>query len=92
MKQIIVNDGQNMLDIALQHYGATESVVQLCLDNNLVLGQKLEAGQSLSIDEAKVQNQDVVDYFQNIGRVVNTGRDAFKRSAFGNGFNQNEFN
>ena len=92
MKQIIVSDGQNMFDIALQCYGTAESVMQLCLDNDLILGQKLETGQILSIDEAKVQNQDTVDYFKSIEKVVNTSQVSFKKSGFSSGFNQEGFN
>ena len=52
MKEIKVLDGQNLFDIAIQNYGSLEAgLFKLLDDNNLSLDSKIEANQSLFVDE-----------------------------------------
>ena len=73
MRTIKVNQGQNLLDIALQEYGSTEALVDLVFDNNLEIDSVLAGGDELLIDDSKVINADVVRYFIDQGIKVNTG-------------------
>ena len=69
-----VSDGQNYVDIALEQYGRAESIVDLMLNNNLSLVDELTNGQILSIDSSLVKKAEIVNYYINRSKVVNTGK------------------
>ena len=71
--KIIVTEGQNIVDVAIREYGAIEALIDLCIDNNLAVDSTLQAGQELIIDDIKIRNKSVVDYFKRINRVITTG-------------------
>lgn len=51
MKKIILETGQNLVDIAIQEYGTLEAQDTICKDNNLAFDADLFAGQVLLIRE-----------------------------------------
>lgn len=69
MRKIILETGQNIIDIALQEYGVLEAVYHVCTDNALSYDSLLGAGQILMIREAGVDdilfiNQSVINEFK----------------------------
>lgn len=62
MKNIAVKDGQNLLDVALEQYGAVEALVFLLNDNELPLSPELQAGQQLRVDDTKIIDAGVTTY------------------------------
>ena len=60
-----VKPGQNMIDIALQHYGSVDAVINLCLDNNLDVGAELKAGTELTINDQNIIDKRLVTYYKN---------------------------
>ncbi|MDX2304604.1 MAG: hypothetical protein NW226_17480 [Microscillaceae bacterium] len=73
MKTIQVEVYQNVINVALQHYGSQEGIVKLCLDNDLELTEIIHPGRELLIDESKVISQAIVSYYQAKGIIVATG-------------------
>ncbi|MBN1250693.1 MAG: hypothetical protein JXA16_01060 [Bacteroidales bacterium] len=65
MYNYLSKPGQNLVDIAMQHYGSAEAVVELCIDNNLNIGQDITAGLSLLINEENIINKRLVTYYKN---------------------------
>ena len=59
---IIVQQGQCLLDIALQEYGSAEGVVMLMRDNGLELDADIAPGTSLVIRNTPI-NKAVKEYF-----------------------------
>ena len=88
MTQLIVQDGQNLPDIALQCYGAAEMVLQILEDNPWLqtIDSAIRSGDVLLINPDKVVNQSVVDFYKKIGHTVNTGEDAIAFAAFSDGY------
>jgi hypothetical protein len=77
MRTIIINEGQNIIDVAVRFYGDATAVFQLLNDNPLLeMDSVLMAGMPLLIDESKVVNPEVVRYFTALGQIVNTGDEA----------------
>lgn len=60
----IVKRGQNMVDVSMQVYGRAESVIDLCVDNGLEVGQEVLPGTELIIDSDKIANKKLVQYYQ----------------------------
>jgi hypothetical protein len=60
-KIIIVEEGQTIYDIALQHYGNFEAVALLLTDNNLGFDAALPRGFELTIQNNAIPNPDQVD-------------------------------
>lgn len=58
MKTVIVEEGQNIMDIAIQEYGKADAFVDVCDDNNLEYDAVLTPGQVLNIKDTSV-NEDV---------------------------------
>ena len=88
MTTIIVQEGQNLIDIALQYYGDTAGVVQLLADNEALenLDSVLKSGQTLLIDSTKVVAPSVAVYYKRQEHSVNTGDDWFKFASFSDAF------
>ncbi|SDC52317.1 LysM peptidoglycan-binding domain-containing protein [Williamwhitmania taraxaci] len=49
MNAVRVEPGQNLLDLAVQHYGTVEQVLSLALANGLSPTQALVAGEEVSV-------------------------------------------
>jgi len=65
MKQVIVQQGQTIVDIALQEYGSVEGLFAFLEANqNLDLDSQLEPGQKVLVREEDVVNSDIVNYYQ----------------------------
>ena len=74
MKTYTIHQGQSLIDIALELYGAAEMVVQLAVDNGLSLDADLAGTQILSYDDAITATVDTATYFRlNNLHVVTTG-------------------
>jgi len=65
-QNIVVQEGQSLFDIALQHYGNAEAVIDLVRDNGLQgITQQLQAGQLLLINTASERyNKAIVNYYR----------------------------
>ncbi|WP_420582094.1 hypothetical protein [Reichenbachiella sp.] len=72
MRSITVNNGQNLLDIALQEYGSIEGIIQLARDNGLRVDDYLETGSTLLIDDTKVVNAKVLKYLADKDTTINS--------------------
>lgn len=70
MKEIKVQDGQNLFDIAIQNYGSLEAgLFKLLDDNGLTLDSNIEANDSLLIDESVTNSNK--KYFQKENITIN---------------------
>jgi len=65
-QNIVVQEGQSLFDIALQHYGNAEAVIDLVSDNGLQgVTQQLQAGQVLKVNTASERyNKAIVNYYR----------------------------
>jgi len=65
MRQVIVQQGQTIVDIALQEYGSVEGLFAFLEANQtLDLDSELEPGQKVLVREEDVVNSDIVNYYQ----------------------------
>lgn len=74
MRTITVLSRQSIWNIACQEYGHVDGVEQLMLDNPDLISfeQSIAIGTKLLIDDTKVINQGVVDYFRKKGIKLNS--------------------
>lgn len=70
MKEIIVQSGQSLFDIAIQHCGGLGSVFAIAEANNLMPTATLSIGQKISVPD--VENKKVVRYYEEHGIVPAT--------------------
>jgi hypothetical protein len=65
-QNIVVQEGQSLYDIALQHYGNAEAVIDLVRDNGLQgVTQQLQAGRVLQVNTASDKyNKAIVNYYK----------------------------
>jgi len=63
INEITVLQGQNLLDIAVQHTGSTEAVFLLAMENGLGITDELTPG--MVLNPVPVQNRRVRNYFAN---------------------------
>ena len=74
MKQVIIQEGQSLVDVALQELGSIEGLFALLGANpGLDLDSDLEAGQKVLVNESDIVNQDIVDYYHRKGISPNGG-------------------
>jgi len=76
MKNVIVMANQNLVDIALQEFGHPDMTLQIVKDNPEQLKSITDpvyAGMVLQIDESKIVNRNLVDYYQNRNHKPATG-------------------
>ena len=59
-----IKRGQNLIDVSIQHYGSAEAIVELCRDNNLNIGQEINPGTELLINETHVVDKRLVAYYK----------------------------
>ncbi len=86
--KIIVQEGQNLVDVALQYYGDAGAVVSLLADNPQLesLDRFLKSGDIINIDSTKVIAPSVTVFYKRQEHFVNTGDDAFKFASFSDAF------
>ena len=77
MKKATVHKQQNILDLAIQEYGSIEGLLELAKENNLSLDEDMVAGSVLSVDESKIINLPLVNYFKEKEIVIATGANGF---------------
>ena len=79
-KDVTIANRQNIIDIALQEYGSVEAVFDLLDDNPqlLSLNEVLEVGSVISIDESKIVNPEIVQFFKDNNIKPTTGDLIFK--------------
>jgi hypothetical protein len=70
MPKVIVDEGQNMMDVALQHLGAASAVYDLAFKNGISVTHRITPGQTLELP-APV-NAGLVKYFAAEGIVIAT--------------------
>jgi len=73
MKKVTVQKQQNIIDLAIQEYGSIEGLIQLAKDNDLSLDEDMVAGAMLEVNESKINNQPLVDYFKQRDIIIATG-------------------
>lgn len=71
--KIIVEPGRNLLDIAMQEYGSIDGLLKLCNDNNLRVGEQIQAGTELIINSNSVISKKQKVNYSNKGIIVATG-------------------
>lgn len=89
MNKYIVQEGQNLFDIALQNGGSIENIIDIIKQNNISITQKITAGQEIEMPENK-QRTDIANYFATNNFTINTGDNEQKIKEFNNDFN-NDF-
>lgn len=67
-----VDDGQSLVDIALQRYGGVEGVFRLLEDNKVTLDESLAANDALLVDEEYAVVATVQNYYQQRRRRIAT--------------------
>lgn len=70
MKQLTVQEGQTLINIAVQELGDADGLATICILNDLEFDADLPAGMVLQIPE--VIGNDVVDYFSDQRIEVNS--------------------
>jgi hypothetical protein len=60
----MVKDRQNLIDLAVQHYGSPAAVIDLCLDNDLELDDIVQPGTMIQIQDTypATAQADFADY------------------------------
>lgn len=53
---ITVQSGQTLMDIAVQHYGSANALIELASDNGLLLSDEVQPGQTLKIRDVLPDN------------------------------------
>jgi hypothetical protein len=90
IKEIIVYEGQNLIDIAIQEYGDLVGAFYLVFLNPRLgsIDYVLKAGEILLIDSTKQIKSDVVEYFEKRNIKINTGDDFIFFAEFNDDFNE----
>lgn len=74
MKTVIAYKDQNLTDIAIQHYGSVEGIVELLRDNGFDLTKTFTANESIIVNDQLVFKREVVEHFKKTGEKIVTGR------------------
>jgi len=59
---MIVENNQNIFDVALQEFGSLEETFKMLSDNNLTFNSKLQSGQELIINNAELGDNNVKNF------------------------------
>jgi hypothetical protein len=79
MYNYTVQEGQNMVDIAVQEYGDPSSVIKIAQLNNLGIGDRLTAGQVLKLDADTEPSVPLIrEFFANRKTIIATGAAAYE--------------
>ena len=73
--KIRVHDGQNIFNIALKYYGSVEGIFDILENNNISMDTLLQSGMELEVNPLKMTNARVVEEYNKIDYVPNTGDD-----------------
>lgn len=65
MPTIKINEGQTLLDIAVQHCGNVEKAFELALANGLDFNEDLVIGDEMVTGEVAVEKRKLVELFKN---------------------------
>ena len=85
MAQVLVIEGQSILDIAIAKCGSAEAAFEIALLNEISITEKLIPGQTLELPA--VVKKDVVEYYQSkgINPATNITSDEFNSTIGGDG-------
>ncbi|WP_046245026.1 hypothetical protein [Hymenobacter terrenus] len=67
-----VQEGQSLIDLAVQLYGDPQLVFKLAIDNGLTLDSVLDGSMAIQYDETLTQLSPSAAYLTQIGFAVNT--------------------
>lgn len=70
MKTIVVQDGQSLVDIAIQATGSTNGLVDIAMRNRKSVTARLRVGEEIIVEDEFVRNKDMVAYF--VGKTVSS--------------------
>ncbi len=73
MSQLIVTEGQSLIDVAIQEYGTVEALFDLADANGLAITDALAPGQVLTGPNSAAAVASVVDYFRQRSQRINVG-------------------
>lgn len=90
-KTVIVEQGQNLFDIAVQEYGGIEGVVHLIQDNGLDVNARLEPGQELKVFKSKAVDKAVESYLSDRRIKIGLGDKKSGGGDFNSDFNEDFF-
>lgn len=85
MKNIVISENQNIIDVAMQEYGSLEGLLTFARLNGLALDEDLVSGTNLIVDEAEIVNKQLQSLFEN--RRVNTGTELIETGIFDDTYN-----
>jgi hypothetical protein len=72
-KKVTVNEGQSLMDLAIQEYGGIEGIFDLMEDNVLPgIQVKMNVGQILKVYKEKASDSAIKDFYTQRGVTVNT--------------------
>jgi len=93
MRAVIVQNRQNVIDLATQYYGRASALVDFCDDNNLELDSNVAAGSTVLIRDDYPANADAeyADYIKIAGIVIVSLSSADDDEYSALGTNNNEF-
>ncbi len=73
IKEVIIEKGQTLYELSVQHYGSVEGLFLLMNDNNISsVNHSLQVGDKLKIKSEAI-DQSIVDYYTKNSIVVNSG-------------------
>jgi hypothetical protein len=71
---VVVSEGQNIIDLAIQMYGSVDGIFQLMNDNQIQnVNIALQTGIVLKFDKTQIIDPDVLKVYNKKGVIVNTG-------------------
>ncbi len=73
MSQMIVTEGQSLIDVAIQEYGSVEALFDLADANGLAITDLLTPGQVLAVPSSAAAVPSLVSYFRARAQRINTG-------------------
>lgn len=68
-----IDDGQSIVDIALQRYGGVAGVFQVLTDNDIQLDEALTANDTIVLQEDYAANAPIQQYYRQRSQAIATG-------------------
>lgn len=62
--KVVAQEGQSMMDIAIQYLGSMEEVFQACRMNGVSITDRLQAGQEVELPPIRSKNAKTVEYYR----------------------------
>ena len=72
---VVVLDNQNIVDLALQHYGAVEGLIAFAKRNDVAVDEDPDIDSIVLLATSEVKNDNVKSFYKTNGLIVATGRD-----------------